>query len=300
MLRAFTRLLVPPYQPKRGPSKKVAIVIPLSSRPGLNADEEVSLRHLYHYLGHYDRFFLAPKGLPLPFPEKEVKRFSRKYFGSVGAHARLLYWPGFYEAFADYEFIFFYHLDALVFSDRLGEWLDTDIDYIGPPWINCAATPWVTRPRVGNAGFALLRVRAALEVLHNRYRMQPATFWLEKFTHNGDRLRPLYRILEVLSRRWPRSKLINLPLQDWKQLQDPSPHNRNTDVFWSDHAVRFLPSFKVASFEQGLEFGFEADPEKCLELNGGRMPFGCHAWGRYDRKFWEPFLLPRSAATAAR
>jgi hypothetical protein len=29
------------------------------------------------------------------------------------------------------------------------------------------------------------------------------------------------------------------------------------------------------------------------ELNGHELPFGCHAWERYDRAFWEeqlPFL----------
>jgi hypothetical protein len=26
-------------------------------------------------------------------------------------------------------------------------------------------------------------------------------------------------------------------------------------------------------------------------MNGGNMPFGCHAWERYDRRFWEPHLL---------
>jgi hypothetical protein len=40
-----------------------------------------------------------------------------------------------------------------------------------------------------------------------------------------------------------------------------------------------------------LRFAFEAAPRQCLEMNQGRLPFGCHAWGRYDREFWTPHLL---------
>jgi hypothetical protein len=32
-------------------------------------------------------------------------------------------------------------------------------------------------------------------------------------------------------------------------------------------------------------------PRLCFELNGRKLPFGCHAWQRYDRGFWEPYLL---------
>ena len=65
----------------------------------------------------------------------------------------------------------------------------------------------------------------------------------------------------------------------------------NEDYFWSDEARRFDAGFCVAPFEAGLAFGFEAAPRLCLEFNDGRLPFGCHAWPRYDRKFWEPYLL---------
>ena len=59
--------------------------------------------------------------------------------------------------------------------------------------------------------------------------------------------------------------------------------------------MRYLPEFKVGTLEQGLAFSFEMEPRRCLERTGGRMPFGCHAWGRYDRAFWEPYLLPEGS-----
>lgn len=291
MLKLLTRALVRPYRQKRPPRKLVAIVVPLSTRAELTPDEEISITHLTHYLGRYDKFFLAPEGLPIAREGFRVKYFPRRFFGSAAAHGLLLYSPSLYKAFVDYEFIFFYHLDSLVFSDQLEEWCATDIDYIGPPWIMCPDYPWLKQPRVGNGGFTLLRVRRALEVLYSRYRQQPATFWLDIFTRNGSRLGWLIKTLSWLRHRFPHSRLVNRPLEEWAAMSDPGPHSRNNDLFWSDRAVRFVPEFRVATLEQGLRFGFEAAPRKCLELNGGRMPFGCHAWARYDRAVWEPFLL---------
>jgi hypothetical protein len=47
----------------------------------------------------------------------------------------------------------------------------------------------------------------------------------------------------------------------------------------------------VAPVEEALGFSFEREPRYCFERNGGRLPFGCHAWNRWDRPFWEPYLI---------
>jgi hypothetical protein len=285
----LTRLFVPPFRLKRPPSKQVAIVVPLSNRPDLLPDEEVSLRHLRHFLGRYDKFLVAPPESEVRIEGFESKDFPARFFGSVAAHNRLLGSPAFYRAFLDYEYIFFYHLDALAFSDQLEDWCSNGLDYIGPPWILCDDYPWLRRPRVGNGGFTLLRVSSALKVLTNRYREEPSTYWLEKFTDSAPGW--LIRGLEWIQRRFPGVGPVNRLMREWSAMKDPTYHGRNNDLFWSDKAVRYLPEFKVASLEEGLRFGFEASPRTCFEMNGGTMPFGCHAWGRYDRAFWEPYLL---------
>jgi hypothetical protein len=63
------------------------------------------------------------------------------------------------------------------------------------------------------------------------------------------------------------------------------------DIFWSDEAVHYYPEFKIADVATGLRFAFEVSPRVCLERNHHQLPFGCHAWARYDRAFWEPYLL---------
>ena len=66
---------------------------------------------------------------------------------------------------------------------------------------------------------------------------------------------------------------------------------RNEDRFWSDQARLIYPDFKVCSVESGLQFGFDEEPAYCFEQNGRKLPFGCHGWYKYDRQFWEPYLL---------
>lgn len=293
MIRAFTRLLARPYEQKTPPSKDVAILVLLSDRPALTKDEKISVRHLERHLGKYDKYLVAPPDSPIRIDGFRVKNFPGKFFGSGIAINHLHFAPMFYKAFADYRYIMIYHLDSLVFSDQIERWCQTDVDYIGAPWIPCADSPWVTEPRVGNTGFGMMKVETSLKVLYNRYRREPATYWLDMFTRNSRRVRPIVQLLRKLQPRFPRSRIVNRLVVEWDQMQDPGLHNRNGDVFWSDRAVFYLPEYKVASLEQGLEFAFEVAPRKCFEMNGGKIPFGCHAWARYDRGFWEPFLLPR-------
>lgn len=268
----------------------VAIVVPISNRPELTADEEISLRHLLHFLGSYDKFLIAPEGLRVQLPGFETRHFSRKFFGSKQAHSRLLYWPGFYKEFEDYKYILMHHLDALVFSDDLMNWCETDVDYIGAPWIPCADYPRLKEPRVGNGGLALMKVEAVLSVLHERYRVEPAKYWDD---HLADLLKALASLLVYPKRltpswlRGPRTERLS------KRLQCLEINVRNNDIFWSYYAEKYIPGFKIPDWQTGLRFAFEGGPRQCFELNGRKLPFGCHAWPKYDRTFWEPYLIKK-------
>lgn len=266
----------------RHPLKTVAIVVPLSNKKELTPDEEISLKHLIHFLGKYDKYMVAPKSLAAEYPGFEIKRFSDRLFGSLEAHKKLSFSPGFYKAFREYKYILMYHLDALVLSDQLMEWCETDLDYIGPPWITCDDAPWVRVPRVGNSGFSLRKIESFLKVIYSPiYSIDPREYW-ERFCRSNPRYiqylnipRKYLKYVRMLNgARWHMSR--------WKE---------NDDFFWSDEARKYYPEFKIASFETGLRFGFELAPRLCFEMNNRRLPFGCHAWQRYDREFWEPYLL---------
>ncbi len=73
-------------------------------------------------------------------------------------------------------------------------------------------------------------------------------------------------------------------------------YSLNEDRFWSDRARLFDPGFRIAPVATALSFAFERAPRHCYAANGGRLPFGCHAWPRWDRAFWEPHLLAGEVA----
>jgi hypothetical protein len=276
----------------------VAVVVPLSSRTELLPEEKVSLRHVCHFLAKYDKYLVVPSGSSFSCEGFDVIPFPRKFFGSVTAHNHLLLWPAFYETFRDYEYILIYHLDSLVFSDDLLSWCKAGWDYIGAPWLPCADTPWVHEAQVGNGGFTLMKVESVLQVLYNRYRQKPASYWADLLIRNANRTQPLFKALERLERVFSRSNTLQMVLECWRSRENAAAYGNQNDAFWSTQAGCYLPGFKVATVDEGLRFAFEAAPRVCFELNQRRLPLGCHAWAKYDRQFWEPYLLPGSDGTA--
>lgn len=262
--------------------KTVAIVVPLSNREYLTPEEQISLRHLESYLGSYDKYFVMPKDLEFDRAGFKIMRFSKQFFGSLDAHTKLSFYPKFYESFSDYKYMLMYHLDSLIFSDQLIQWCETDVDYIGAPWIKSEDSPWVKTPKVGNSGFSLRKIESFLKVIYSsRYMVEPSKYW-EKFCASRSRF----------------NQLVNLPRKYVKYLRAFNSarwhmrrYRRNDDYFWSNEARKYFPAFEVASLDTALSFAFEVAPRLCFELNSRKLPFGCHAWHRYDREFWEPYLL---------
>lgn len=59
---------------------------------------------------------------------------------------------------------------------------------------------------------------------------------------------------------------------------------KNEDLFFSSFIDE---DFRVAPMEIALQFAFERQVKKCFEKNNCQLPFGCHAWARYDAEFWK-------------
>jgi hypothetical protein len=274
----------------RKPVKQVAIMVPLPS-PNLSVDDEISIRHLRKHLGAYEKFLLVPQGMSVKMDGFSVLELERRHFGSAANHNRMLYRTDFWENFADFEYVLMYHLDALVFSDQLQEWCGRGLDYIGSPFLRCNDAPWVREERVGNGGFALYRVSSVLKVLWKRYADDPSRFYQDRFWRQIEFQRKVLQPVRAAVPGWLKGKATASLRSQLQKMDHTEVNERGNDLFWSDVAKRFLPEFRVASLEEGLAFSFEMEPRRCLERTGGRLPFGCHAWGRYDRAFWEEHLL---------
>jgi hypothetical protein len=274
----------------REPKKRVAIMVPLTSAT-LNEDEAISMRHLRTHLDDHEKYLLVPEGLDVEINGSTVMPLDRAHFGSAANHNRMLYRTDFWEKFADYEYVLMYHLDALVFSDQLQDWCDKGIDFIGAPFLHCESSPWVEEERVGNGGFALYRVPSIQRVLWNRYLREPSKYVEDRCWKLQEFNRRILAPIRAAMPKWLRGKATSPIRNKLKRMDHIEVNERGNDLFWSDEARHYFPEFKTGTLEQGLAFAFETEPGSCLKRTDGRMPFGCHAWGRYDRGFWEPFLL---------
>lgn len=257
----------------------IGVIVPLYT-PNLTPDEQTSLRHLQYHLGSFPLIAIQPTGLGLRLPGFEVREFAAQHFASVSAYSKLLLSPAFYEAFADFEHILVYQTDCLVFSPDLARFCQMGYDYLGAPLFEKdSQQPRLSR--VGNGGLSLRRVQAFLEVLNSSH----IPSWGKVFSGS---LPDLYKS-PTWSRWLKKIKTIRTARRGVKWYT--RHYSLNEDLFWSDRARLFHPGFKIVPLEVALRFAFDAHPRICFEQNGRQLPFGAHAWAKWDRDFWEPHLL---------
>lgn len=263
----------------------VAVLVPVY-RESLLPDEEYAVRHLQKYLGGYDCYQISPASLSLCIQGMQPRKYDDAFFASVKAYSRLMLTKGFYEGFSDYEFILVYQLDCLVFSDQLAHWCRQGFDYMGAPLFKVKEWPESGFSGACNGGFSMRKVESFLRVLESRRYMTERVSFLADVFH-----RPFVDVhpLPWLKRLQKRVEVARQVRQGVNKYVEG--YVVNEDHFWSGRASYFRPAFRVAPPEVALQFAFETAPEYCFERNGRKLPFGCHAWQKWDRTFWEPHLL---------
>jgi len=259
-------------------NKKVAVLVPVY-KTSFSTDEKISMHHLRHYLSRYDIYFFVPERIKNKLNAKNTKiiTFPDKYFISTVAYSELLNLKDFYLPFKNYKYILIYQPDALVFSSNLDKWTQKGYDYIGAPYfrpkigyLTCAENSPISG---GNGGLSLRKVESFIKVIERAEKLSTRS-------SNKTRTRKLWFIIAVLTNK-ARRKWLEAP---------PYCYPFNEDGFWSFEAPKYYPKFKVAPFKEALKFSFERYPAKSYLLNNKCLPFGTHAWARYDRSFWLPHL----------
>ena len=64
----------------------------------------------------------------------------------------------------------------------------------------------------------------------------------------------------------------------------------NEDMLFSMCAFRLVPFrflMTLPHWTQALHFAFEQDLEESFKFTNYQLPFGGHAWGKYDQNFWK-------------
>jgi hypothetical protein len=235
----------------------------------------------FKVLGHHPIRLVCPHGLDIScykeiIPSIEIDFINPKWQSSYRMYNRLKISPFFYQKYKKYEFILTYELDAFVFRDELAYWCSQNYDYIGAPWFEGfgqASSPI----SVGNSGFSLRRVNTALKALH-RFSLinKPEEMW----EYWQARKRPLIGLLSLV-------KNCTVANNSFYLLNDSE---EKEDIFWGKYINRNFEWFKVAPVDQALKFSFEVNPRLLFVENNNSLPFGCHAWWKYDLDFWLPHI----------
>lgn len=241
---------------------EVIIVIPVY-KENMTYYEEISLRQCRSVLWKYDIAFVAPAGLNMAAYQKIINiptiYFSENYFKSVDTYNNLMMAKGFYSRFKKYRHMLVYQLDAFVFADELERFLDLNFDYIGAPWLS--GMPYYEYSFHGMKYFR--RICPSFN--------KP----IELYVGNGGlSLRNIAAVIKILDEH-------SETVKTWSGSED---------IFFSFCGKNNSSDFTVASIDVALRFSFETEPRVCYELNKNKLPFGCHAWEKYDMKFMGKYI----------
>lgn len=246
---------------------RVAVVIPLY-RDHLDPLEIISLKRCLEVLSAHDIVVVAPNRLKRSaifdrYQLRQIIFIDDKWLASIDSYNKLMLSRYFYQLFAGYDYILIHQLDAFVFSDRLLEFCRLGYDYLGAPWIKgCPVTRFVYR----GAGV----INKVLPFL-NRY-------YLFFVGNGGFSLRKVSSFLAVIEK-------LRFNLMAWKS---------NEDAFWAycgeKRGCLRLPDVQVAqdfAVEEGVDLAAAA-----------RLPFGCHAWPKFQLEFVLAQLAPEGPGEA--
>lgn len=252
---------------------KVKVVVPVY-KPLLQGRELLSLRNNALKLSRYPHVIVAPEGLNVDaivseVPGCEVVRVSPEWLGKNGVvgYNQMMLSKGFYELFADCDYILICQSDAWVFRDELEQWCDKGYDYVGAPW---------PKRRIYKMPVVRQYLWLRRMLLGGKERILRQDYF-ERVGNGGFSLRKVDSFIAACDSYADRA-------EEFKQGKGIV---YNEDWFWA-----LVPKeFRYPSFDDALGFSFDSHPDLCFKLAEGQLPFGCHGW--YKKRniaFWAPLI----------
>ena len=240
--------------------KEVVVIIPIYQSK-FTKSEWLSLHQGFKILSKHPICILHPKGLDIKQLEDKFEFDSKavdpKYFGSIKAYNDLCLSKTFYSLFKDYKYMLIYQTDVVVFKDDLLKWTKKNYDFVGAPWLNSFWLIWhniILKDGIINGLHALFGSRIYNAVGNGGFSLRKISSFIEAFELAGtERIK-------------------------WKS---------NDDYFWGIVAKNKKGSFILPSGKEALDFSMETSPKLALKNNNGNLPFGLHAWDKFDSSVWE-------------
>jgi len=267
----------------------VNILIPIYKEE-LSQEEYTSLRQCISVLSGYPITLVCPESLKLDvyfaeYSDFKVETFQDDFFKSLDGYNKLLMSKQFYHRFLNFRYILIYQLDAYVFRDELEYWCNLNFDYIGAPWFANTRIPIQDQKLygVGNGGLSLRKVQSHYNALN--------FYWVHFF------LKSLYesytQYLESNLNQFSRIKLLIASYLTRVFFIKKSKYLitiLSEDQYFCLVVPKINLNFKLAPREVGIKFSFEENPDLMFKMNNNELPFGCHAWARYNKEFWSQFI----------
>jgi hypothetical protein len=260
----------------------VAIVIPVYKNE-ITAFEAISLQQCFSILGHYPIIFICPKKMESgsfyhDYSNKAQFVFlDDHHFESIISYNHLMLSVWFYKLFMDYNYILIHQLDCFVFKDELLFWVKKEYSYIGAPWFKGSSNEDSVNEfqGVGNGGFSLRKVEDCIKVLKSSKKINSLRSLVE-INRNAN-----------TSFIWLRALKQYYFSYSFKTIKNNQ--RINEDKIFSLAAKR-CKTYTIPDSKLALAFAFEMQPKKLYKWNNNQLPFGCHAWYKYDLAFFKPII----------
>jgi hypothetical protein len=236
-------------------SKITAIVIPIYKQE-MSSSERVSFERALKVFPENDIIIVSPKSLNLGnylalSPKLKVNTFDDYFFENIAGYNELMLSARFYERFLNYKYLLIYQLDAYIFENQLNYWEKANYDYVGSPWL-------ISPPIASNK-------KPKVNIQH---------WFVNRVGNGGLSLRKVKTHYCTMIFYWILIKFFPL----------------NEDMFLGILMDFINPFFKKPKAMEALKFAFEMQPRKSFELNNHQLPFGVHAWEKYDPEFWKEWI----------
>jgi hypothetical protein len=241
---------------------RYAIVIPVY-KSALSENEMKAIKQCVSVFKAREIVLVAPENLDLKRymeykSDFKVKRFDDHFFKNIDGYNKLLLSNHFYKQFSEYNYILIHQLDAYVFKDELDAWCKKGYDYIGSPILEDSfVNAWLKHLKRRN-------LMIKLGIIKN-----------ENVGNGGFSLRKVSSFIF-------NSSFFKNEIGRW---------TLNEDLFWSFRIPVVNPFFRIPDEKIAVQFSFEKNPSYCYGLNKNKLPFGCHAWDKYDPEFWRPYII---------
>lgn len=268
---------------KISPPINPAVMIPMH-KPEPSSEEKVALIQCQKILGEHPIYLLHPEGMNIQiyqsiFPSLKSLTAPVETMASIAAYNKLMISPFIFNALASHSHLLIHEPDAIILKNDLDFWCEQDFDYIGAPWFASDEVGNLQLKATGNFGLSLINLKAANSL----------------FAHNSRWFSPSMIVRDLLrglrGQRGMFKRAIKAIGSSGKLSSAHHLYHDHCDIFWSYLVPKVAPQFRIAPPERAIHFSWEKNPGKCFEICQGKLPFGIHAWPKYDQTFIKPLLI---------